>query len=186
MRVISGSYKGRKLNSSQNLHIRPTTDRVKEFIFNVLQDFPMNKTVVDIFSGSGSLGIEAISRGAQKAYFVDDFSESLGVLQKNLDNLNIPKYNYQIIKSDAIKFVENNRELFSLYFLDPPFRYPPLQELLDKLFSNKNVNSECIIVLENEISNPINESSELYDIIKQRKFGRSQINFIIKKENHVN
>jgi 16S rRNA (guanine(966)-N(2))-methyltransferase RsmD len=75
MRVISGIYKGRKLKSSNNLHIRPTTDQVKEFIFNILQDFPMNKTVVDIFSGSGNLGIEALSRGAQSICFVDNFKQ---------------------------------------------------------------------------------------------------------------
>lgn len=186
MRIISGHYKGRKLSSTKSLHIRPTTDRVKEYIFNVLHDFPMNKTIVDIFSGSGNLGIEAISRGAHKIVFVDNSFESLDILKKNLDALKIPDQNIQIVKSDAIKFVKKNQIPFDLYFLDPPFKYPELQQLLDTLFNTGYINAESIIVLENEISNPINESSKSYDIIKQKKFGRSLINFIIKKENNVN
>ena len=186
MRVISGIYKGRKLKSSDDLHIRPTTDRVKEFIFNILQDFPANKKVIDIFSGSGNLGVESLSRGAEKVFFVDNSSQSLKVLRENINAIRIPEDKYQIIQSDAIKFAEKNNQSFDLYLLDPPFDFPPLQRLLDILFKNEVLTTENIVVLEHEISNPIDEASNFYEIIKKKKFGRSIINFMIKKGNHAN
>lgn len=186
MRVISGIFKGRKLTSSKNLHIRPTTDRIKEFIFDILQDFPENKMVVDIFAGSGNLGIESISRGAKKAFFVDNSQMSLEIIKKNILSLQIPEENYSIILSDAMRFAELNTTGFDLYLLDPPFNYPQLQKLLDTLFENKIVSNKDIVVLEHEISNCVNESSNLYDTIKQKKFGRSLINFMIKKDNYEN
>ena len=184
MRVISGIYKGRKLKSSNNLNIRPTTDRVKEYIFNILQDFPSNKMVVDLFSGSGSLGIEAISRGAREVHFVDNSNESLNVLKKNIQTLQVPANCHHIILSDAIKFAEKNKTYFDLYLLDPPFNYPPLQHLMDRLFENEIITGKSMAVLEHEISNPINDFSNLYEIIKQKKFGRSIISFLIKKGNY--
>ena len=186
MRIISGIYKGRKLSSSNSFHIRPTTDRVKEYIFNILQDFPSDKMIVDIFSGSGNLGVEALSRGAEKIYFVDNSYESLNVLKKNILALQIPESHYQIVLSDAVKFVENNKTYFDLYLLDPPFNYPPLQNLLDSLFINEILTGDSMVVLEHEISNQINDCSNLYEIIKQKKFGRSLISFMVKKGNHEN
>jgi 16S rRNA (guanine(966)-N(2))-methyltransferase RsmD len=186
MRIISGIYKGRKLKSSKNLHIRPTTDRVKEYIFNILQDFPKNKMACDIFSGSGNLGIEALSRGAREIYFVDNSNDSMKVLKNNLHTLQIPESNYRIVLSDAVTFVKNNKSGFDLYLLDPPFDYPPLQRLIDNLFKNDMTTNESMVVLEHEISNPVDNSSGLYQIIKQKKFGRSLISFIIKKGNYEN
>ena len=186
MRVISGIYKGRKLKSSNSLHIRPTTDRVKEYIFNILQDFPVSKIVVDMFSGSGSLGIESLSRGADKAFFVDNSKQSLDVLQNNLKSIQVPDLKYQVIQRVAIKFSERNNQYFDLYLLDPPFDYPSVQILLDSIFKNEVLTTDSIIVLEHEISNPIDETSNFYEIIKKKKFGRSVINFMIKKGYHDN
>lgn len=186
MRVISGIYKGKKLESSNNLCIRPTTDRVKEYIFNILHDFPVSKIVADIFSGSGSLGIEALSRGADKICFIDNSSESLDVLQKNISTCNIPHHKYQIIKNDAVKFAKKNNMNFDLYLIDPPFHYPRQQQFLDILFKNEKLSNKNIVVLEHEISNPIDEASNFYEIIKKKKFSRSIINFMIKKTHHVN
>jgi 16S rRNA (guanine966-N2)-methyltransferase len=186
MRVISGIYKGKKLESSNNLHIRPTTNRVKEYIFNILDDFPVNKTVVDIFSGSGGLGIEAISRGADKVCFVDKSGESLNILQKNISACNIPNHKFQIIKKDAIKFVKQYNMSFDLYLIDPPFDYPSLQQFLDILIKNRKFSNKSMVVLEHEISNPIDEASNFYEIIKKKKFGRSIVNFMIKKGHYAN
>jgi 16S rRNA (guanine966-N2)-methyltransferase len=181
MRVISGIYKGRKLVSSKDLHIRPTTDRVKEFIFNILHDYPQDKMVADIFSGSGNLGIEALSRGARKTVFVDNSNNSMHILKKNIESLKIPKDGYDIRLEDAINFVKNSDNIFDLYLIDPPFDYPPLQNLLDTMFKNPKINNDSLVVLEHEITNNINESSNKYEIIKQKKFGRSLISFLIKK-----
>ena len=88
MRIISGKYKGRHLYASKNQSIRPTTDRIKEYIFNILDDFPKDSRVLDLFSGSGNLGIEALSRGANHVTFVDIAHSSMKVLKKNLLRIN--------------------------------------------------------------------------------------------------
>jgi len=178
MRIISGKYKGRKLRSSSSFEIRPTTDRVKEFIFNVLQDFARDKIVADIFSGSGNLGLEALSRGARKVIFVDNSAASIAVLKENIRHLQIPEEQYQIIRLDAITFASANPPGIDLFLLDPPFVYPPIQELLDVLFNSTAMSASSLLVIEHEKNNPILEKSDHYRIIKQRTFGRSIISFL--------
>jgi 16S rRNA (guanine(966)-N(2))-methyltransferase RsmD len=184
MRIISGIYKGRKLQSSKDLHIRPTTDRVKEFIFNILQDFPQNKFAADIFSGSGNLGIEALSRGAQKVVFVDSSQSSINVLKKNLSNLNIPENKYEIILTNALNYAKTNTNDIDLCLVDPPFVYPDLQNLINAIFLNSNFSKNSILVLEHEINNPVEDNSILYETIKLKKFGRSIIRFLAKRGDH--
>ena len=181
MRVISGKYKGRRLLSGRSDIIRPTTDRVKEFIFTVLQDFCENRYVVDLFSGSGNLGIEALSRHAAHVFFVDRSRHSLKILRNNLNRLNIERSRYSIVQSDALEFCKKADRQFDLWLLDPPFVYPPLQSLIDVIFSRKIISREGILIVEHEITNPLSPESPLYETIKTRKFGRSQISFLIRK-----
>lgn len=182
MRIIAGVHKGRKLKSSNNLSIRPTTDRIKEYIFNILDDFPLNKNVVDIFSGSGSLGLEAISRGATQTTFIEKATSSIDILKENIAHIKLSPDQYLIMHIDALKFAGTENITYDLGLIDPPFVYPQLQELLDKLFNGRIFHSNSIVVLEHEISNPISEICDVYEIIKQKKFGRSMIRFMVKKE----
>ena len=129
MRIIAGLYKGKKLEGSKDLSIRPTTGRVKEYIFNVLQNFPQDKVILDIFSGSGSLGIEALSRGASFIIFVEKAVSSVNILRRNLNNLNISRNRYKIVKRDAIDYVNEAKGKIDLCFMDPPYVYPPIQKL---------------------------------------------------------
>lgn len=183
MRIISGIYKGRKLKSSDDLSIRPTTDRVKELIFNVLQDFPKGRTVLDLFSGSGSLGLEALSRGATKVYFVDSSNKSLDVLKRNIKNIGIQPGSYSIIKQKAIDFARTATTPIDLCLLDPPFKYPELQLLINTLVQSPVMTQKSLLVLEHEKINPIEKESDLYEIIVQKKMGRSLISFLVRKEN---
>lgn len=180
MRIISGIYKGRKLSAGNDLSIRPTTDRVKEFIFSILQDFQENKVVADIFSGSGNLGIEALSRGAKKIVFVEKNNSSIEVLQKNLEKVKIDSSAFQILNLPAETFVYKNHKEIGLYFLDPPFNIENLQHLLNTLTSSDNFVTGDLIVLEHEVSNPIKLESVYYRVLKQKKLGRSLITFIEK------
>ncbi len=182
MRIISGIYKGRKLKSSDDLSIRPTTDRVKELIFNVLQDFPQGKTVLDLFSGSGSLGLEALSRGAQKVYFVDSSNKSLEILKQNLQAIDVPQNQYVIVKKAAIDFARKEAIPFDLLLLDPPFKYAELQLLIDTLLTSPLMTSASLLVLEHERINPIELQSKLYEVLIQKKMGRSLISFLVRKE----
>lgn len=185
MRIISGKYKGKKLKSSKDLQIRPTTDRVKEFIFNVLQDFPRGAVVADIFSGSGSLGLEALSRGAEKVYFVDHSRSSLKILKENIERLQIPDKYYAIVFKDAMQFARDNRSPVALFLIDPPFIYPQIQILLETIVQGNAMSDKSLIVIEHEISNPVEVTSTSYEIIKQRRFGRSIISFLIKRGDHA-
>jgi len=178
MRIISGIYKGRRLKSSNDLSIRPTTDRVKEYIFSILQDFPQDKLVLDVFSGSGSLGLEALSRGAAKVSFVEKAYSSIEILKQNLLHVKVPAEHYQIIHKDALEFSQSNQEKADLCFLDPPFKYPPLQELIESIFNNKILAEGGILVLEHEVINPIKKESALYHIFLQKKISRSLISFL--------
>jgi len=180
MRIISGIYKGRRITGSSDLSIRPTTDRIKELIFNVLQDFPANRRVTDIFAGSGNLGIEALSRGAEHVIFVENSAASVSVLEDNLSKLNIPDQNYTIIKQDALDYATTFRRSSELFLIDPPFKYPSLQELIDHLLLNKNFKNNAVVVLEHEINNPIMLETDHYNIFKQKQKGRSLISFIEK------
>ncbi len=182
MRIISGIYKGRRLKGSKDLSIRPATDRVKEYIFNILQDFPQEAQVFDVFSGSGGLGLEALSRGAQKAIFVDKAYSSIQVLKDNLSSVKVPQNKYQIIQKDALTFARSETEKADLCFMDPPYKYPPLQELLDSFFFHKKLKKGGILVMEHEEINPINESSPLYHLFIQKKISRSLISFLEYKE----
>jgi len=181
MRVISGIYKGRKLQASKDLSIRPTTDRVKEYIFNILQDFQCNKNVVDIFSGSGNLGIEALSRGAAHICFVENSRHSITVLQKNITTIGIDTNRYTISNTSAEKYVLSDHSDRQVYFLDPPFNFPQLQILIDNLTYSDYFYSENLIVLEHEVSNPIEKESKYYNILKQKKIGRSLVSFLEKR-----
>ncbi len=183
MRIISGIYKGRKLKSSDDLSIRPTTDRVKELIFNVLQDFPEDKTVLDLFSGSGSLGLEALSRGAKKVYFVDSSNKSLNILKQNIKTIGVPQEQYVILKQAAIDFARTAAMPIDLLLLDPPFKYAELQLLIDTLLRSPVMTPKSLLVLEHERINPIETESQVYDVLIQKKMGRSLISFLVRKEN---
>ncbi len=182
MRIISGIYKGRRLKGSKDNSIRPATDRVKEYIFNILQDFPQEAFVFDVFSGSGGLGLEAISRGAHKAVFVEKAYSSIQVLKDNLATVKVPQDKYQIIQKDALAFARSETEKADLCFMDPPYKYPPLQELIDAFFTNQKLNKGGILVLEHEVINPIQEESTLYYLFSQKKISRSLISFLEYKD----
>ncbi len=184
MRIISGIYRGRRLKGSKDLSIRPATDRVKEYIFNILREFPQDAQVFDIFSGSGGLGLEALSRGAQRTVFVEKAYSSIRVLKENLTAVKVPPNQYQIIQKDALAFVRSETEKADLCFMDPPYKYPPLQELIDAFFSNRQLNKNGILVLEHEVINPIQTESPHYNLFLQKKISRSFISFLEYKESY--
>ncbi len=118
MRVIAGKHRGRTLKEFKGRDIRPTSDRAKEAIFNILQfDIP-GCSFLDLYSGTGGIGLEALSRGAEKVVFVDNSKESLKLLRENLAYL---KEQAEVYDSDALAYVGTTREKFDFIFLDPPY-----------------------------------------------------------------
>jgi len=181
MRVLSGKYKGKNLDCTTDQSIRPTTNRIKEYIFSILIDFCHEKNVADVFAGTGNLGIESLSRGAAHVDFIEYANSSINILQKNLSHLKISSDQFRIYKKDAMVFSNTVTGNYDLILMDPPFKYPPLNDLLSNLFQNNLLKETGIIVVEHEITNPIQPDSIFYDIIKQKKMGRSLISFLTNK-----
>ena len=168
VRVISGTYKGRKLKFPSINGLRPTSDQMKECVFNWLLSYVNDSICVDAFAGSGSLGIEAISRGAKKSYFCEINFKAISQIKENLNSLSIN--NYQILKKDSLKILkelntENNQYIL---FLDPPFNKNILSKALKIIIENENINQETIIYIEAEKS----FSDDLlnnFEILKSKK-----------------
>ena len=180
MRIIGGKYKGRHIYSSKNNKIRPTTDRNKEFIFDILDKFVSDANVLDLFCGSGSLGIEAISRGAKHVTFVDNAFSSLRVLRKNIERIKM-KEEYTIVQKNVLTFLRQNKQRYDLIFADPPFKWNHYFELVPLTILPENLSEFGILVLESEKTHNIEWDTNIYEIIRQKKYDRSLITFFGRK-----
>ena len=183
MRVISGLARGTKLKTIDEMTTRPTLDRVKESLFNILQNQIKNSVVLDLFAGSGALGIEALSRGAAKAYFCDTNRDAINVIKENLKKTRLTS-KAEVLNVDYKKALNNINESFDLIFLDPPYKLDIAVDALKSIINNNLLKSEGIIVIEtDEIDRDINELYNLseIDIIDKRKYGRANLIFLKRK-----
>lgn len=189
MKVISGKYKGRILQGYNLEKTRPTMDRVKESLFAMIQYNLNNAIVLDLFSGSGNLGIESLSMNAQKAYLVDKNKEAISMIKTNLKTLEVEKEQFEVIKSDFQKALlslkENNIKL-DIIFLDPPYKTNYIEESIKLITTYDLLNKNGIIVCESDNLKKI-VYSEVYKEIKNRKYGDKYIVILEKKwYNHDN
>lgn len=150
MRIISGQYRGKKLNTPpESSGVRPTTDRAKEALFNILFDkINVDCVFLDLFSGSGAIGIEALSRGVKKVYFVDNNNKSMELLKKNLEGI---RGNYELFNMDykkALNLIANSGQLIDVAFCDPPYNENLGQSILDTIGQAKVINYSGTIVIE--------------------------------------
>ena len=167
MRVISGIYKGKKLDGFDILGTRPTMDRVKESLFGIIQSDIKNSNCLDLFAGSGSLGIEALSNGAKRCCFVDNNKDVIKILERNLKDIN----DSIIINSDYKKYLKNCEEKFDIIFLDPPYKLNLINKCIELIIKNNLLNDNGIIVCEYE-TEIINCELKL---IKNKKYGSKLI-----------
>lgn len=171
MRVISGKYKGRNLEGFNIKGTRPTMDRVKESLFASIQNNIIESKCLDLFAGSGSLGIEALSNGCSFCYFVDNNDEILKILEKNLTGID----NNILLKKDykqALKYFKDNKIKFDLIFLDPPYQLNLINSAIDLINEYDLLNDKGIIICEYEMEK-INR--EELKILKQKKYGNKYI-----------
>lgn len=150
MRVISGYLRSRKLLGYDLDSTRPTMDKVKESMFAMIQDNIGNTMCLDLFAGSGSLGIEAISNYADHCYFVDNNKKAVEILNKNIENLDI-KSKTTIINKDynyALQYFSNNSIKFDIVFLDPPYSMNVYDEIIKYIINNNIINDKGLIVCE--------------------------------------
>lgn len=180
MRVISGLRKGHRINSPKGMDTRPTEDKVKESLFNILGHVHEDSLVLDLFAGSGSIGIEFLSRGAKECYFVDLSSQSISVINDNLLHTKLIQLS-TVIKSDAIKAIKhlhNKRLKFDYIYLDPPFRH---KDLLYNVLSTLNeypiLCDEALLIIEHESDLALEDSGFSFNKIDERRYGSKTITF---------
>ena len=172
MRIIAGSKRGHKLFDFSGQDIRPTTDRVKESMFNLIQEFIPDSEVLDLFGGSGALTCEAISRGAKCGTIVDIDKNSIAVINKNINALGFK--NIKVLNCDAMNFIGSCKDKFSVIFLDPPYNKGFIGPIIDRIVANDLLMESGIIVLESDFLDEHKEIPGL-TMLKQRKYGRSYV-----------
>lgn len=186
MRVIGGSVRGRRLASPDNGRIRPTADRVKESLFSILSSLLGNLNglrVLDICAGTGNLGIEALSRGAESALFIDNHQESARLVAKNLDLSGLAMRG-MILEKDAIAALDalaGREKPFNLVFLDPPYRQGLAESILWRLSTSPLVDSSTLVVAETEAREELPTAMGALVQFDRRIYGDTAIVFFEKR-----
>jgi len=179
VRIISGKHKGRRLAGGKKTKVRPTSDRVKESIFNILREEVMGKRILDLFAGVGSLGIEALSRGAESVTFVDTSSPSINILKKNLKNLNL-KSKSTILRMDGLRALDKLKQNFQMIFADPPYLKGFVQRIIDSIVQSEVLEKNGVLILEHHKKETFSFPEEKLVALKQKKFGDTVISFFLK------
>ena len=185
MRIISGDYRSKKLFLPKNKETRPLRDLVKESIFNLMDHSKKinidlkNSFVLDLFSGSGSFGIECLSRRAKQVTFLENYPEALEILEKNLKLLK-NNSNYQIIKDDFFNYfnLKNTTEFkFDIIFIDPPYKESKINEIIQIIKKQKLLNKNGIIIIHRHKKDKIKLTDKI-NILENRNYGISNIFFV--------
>ena len=183
MRIISGSMRGTKLYTLDGISTRPTLDRVKESLFNIIQNKLKDSVVLDLFSGSGALAIESISRGAKKAILCDKSNQAIKIIKQNVDKTNCGN-KVEIINKDYIKSLKLlEKEKFDIVFIDPPYDKNIAVDAVSRILDLDILSEDSIIVLETddekrELSALKEIKVNVYDL---RKYGRVKLIFLNRK-----
>lgn len=184
MRIISGKAKGRKILSPESMVTRPTLDRVKESIFNIIQGKTVDAIAVDVFSGTGSLGLEVASRYAEKVYLIDKDDATFSLLKKNVENLKFEDVcecckgdSYEWLKKFANKSIE-----FDLIFIDPPYAREMIPPIMDIISDGKLLKNDGLIVCKIDSGEEIFQGNEKIGLINTRKYGNTTVLFYEYRE----
>tara|TARA_B110000495_G_C23030881_1_gene613916 strand:+ start:1641 stop:2201 length:561 start_codon:yes stop_codon:yes gene_type:complete len=184
MRIIGGKFKGKKLILPIDKKTRPLKDMVKESIFNLIQHSKKinieieNATILDLFSGSGSFGLECISRGAKNVYFFENYSEALKLLRKNILTLK-ENQKYKIFENDCFNYFKLNENLdikFDIIFMDPPYKELKINEIIEKIIEKNFLTSNGIVIIHRHKKDTVKITEKL-KIFENRTYGISRILF---------
>ncbi len=179
MRVIAGLAKGKKLQTLEGQDVRPTISRIKESIFNIIQFEIQERKFLDLFSGSGQMGIEALSRGAKSVTFVDSRAQSIEIIKQNLRSTGLSG-SFDLVNADALSFLDTTNEKFDIAYLDPPYKVGILQKAMCKLVDVMNSNG--IIICENPMDEKLDEKIGNYILIRTYNYGKISINVFRNKD----
>lgn len=174
MRVITGRARGVRLKTPEGLNTRPTTDRVKEGLFSVIQFEIEGRTVLDLFAGTGQLGIEALSRGASHAVFVDQGLKAVQLVKENVKRAGMEKCS-RVMQSDYASFLKSTKETFDIIFLDPPYAEKFLENALNIISEIDILRDGGIIICEKTVEKPLNLEYPGLIFRKEYRYGKTSL-----------
>ncbi|HWQ89429.1 MAG TPA: 16S rRNA (guanine(966)-N(2))-methyltransferase RsmD [Desulfitobacteriaceae bacterium] len=174
MRIIAGTMRGRKLKTVQGLSTRPTSDKVKGAIFNVLRDKVADARVLDLFAGTGNLALEALSRGAREAVLVEKSSAAWKVIRENIEITGV-KDRTRLILQEALQYLNSSQEVFDLIFLDPPYRRGLTARVLAVLANPCRLSPNGVIVAETDKNEDLADELYPFEIRKVDKYGDTKV-----------
>lgn len=183
MRVIAGTAKRLQLKTVKGDNTRPTTDRIKETLFNMLQNDIEGCRFLDLFSGSGAIGIEALSRGAKEAVFVENNKEAINCIKENLIFTKLVNsgivMSYEVMT--AISMLEGRNAKFDIVFMDPPYNKEIEKEVLDRLKQSEIIDSDTMIIVEASLNTSFSYLRDMgYELFKEKKYKTNKHMFIYK------
>lgn len=180
MRIISGKARGTKLYTLEGMNTRPTLDRVKESIFNIIQNEIEGAKVLDLFAGSGAIGLECLSRGAEKAVLCDKSKDATEIIKKNVEKTHMQE-KVQILNMDFEMCLEKiKNQKFKIIYIDPPYATDYIAKSLKKILENDIADKESLIIIETDDEKRIEKEIESIEvkIVDKRKYGRATIIFL--------
>lgn len=181
MRIIAGKYKGRQIAFPK--HIRPTQDKIRQSIFDVLANVVKGRRVLDLFAGSGALGLEALSRGAKAVWFIDSDKRCRDIIQENIDKLKIgPKeaFNFKNDAFRAIGVLQKKNMVFDLIFLDPPYGKDLAKKALKTLSGSGILATRSFIVAEHSRSEILPDQAGYLSLLKQLRHGETIVSIYVQ------
>lgn len=181
MRIISGIARGSKLITLEGTETRPTLDRVKEPLFSIIQSYIKDARVLDLFAGSGALGLEALSRGARNAVFCDVSEKAIHVIKQNIQKIKVEERTVVLEQSysDTLKQLAKSKEEFDIIFLDPPYASGLLESAIREILEYKLLAKEGIIIVETDLEAELQKVQSIGLHIKDiRKYGRVILLFL--------
>lgn len=183
MRIITGKIKGMNLFSPQNMDIRPTADRVKESVFNILGNYFWDCKVLDIFAGSGNLGLESWSRGAAEVHFVEISPQSLALLNKNIQKAKVQDY-VKVYRTDALRsiaYFANQEIKYDYIFADPPYNKGFVERLLLEIDKTDVLTNDGIIIVEHSTQELIDVTRlNKLSLVRKERYGDTAVSFFKK------
>lgn len=184
MRVIAGSARSLKLVTPDGMDTRPTTDRIKETLFNMLQMSVPGSNFLDLFSGSGGIGIEALSRGASQAVFVENGKHAIQCIEDNLAHTKLAD-KAKVLKQDAFVSLQSleYKEKFDIIFMDPPYDHELERRVMEYLTMSTILNEDTLIIFEAKLDTDIDYLDQLgYDLIKEKRYKTNKHVFVKRRK----
>ena len=181
MRVITGTARGRRLKSLEGLETRPTADRVKEGIFNIIQFDLEGRRVLDLFAGTGQMGIEALSRGAASAVFIEQRRDAAGIVRDNLKTTDLSDKG-RVVCGDALAFLNSTKEKFDIIFIDPPYAAKLWENALDAISRFDILSNHGIIICESPMAQEMPEVAPPHYLHRTYRYGTVKITTYHREE----